>query len=121
MTKERRSLVEGLKPDPELQKLEEEFVFGAKRKPESAELPIAQPIVLAEPDAVAPPPVIQPDRSILPQITGRVPVTTRCRPEVASALKRASLQRQLQGAEPYYVQDILEVALENWLREKGYV
>ena len=118
MTKERRSLVEGLKPDPELQKVEEEFVFGAKRKPESAELPIEQPIVIAEPDAVALP-VTQPDRSILPQITGRVPVTTRCRPEVASALKRASLQRQLQGAEPYYVQDILEVALENWLREKG--
>ena len=38
-----------------------------------------------------------------------------------SALKRASLQRQLAGVEPYYVQDIMEQALEQWLKEHGYV
>lgn len=115
--KERRSLIEGLKPDPELQKVEEAFVFGAKRKPESVdESPIAQPIVFPEPVATD-----LRDRSILPQLIGRVPVTTRCHPEVATALKRASLQRQLAGVEPYYVQDIIEEALETWLREKNYI
>ena len=119
--KERRSLIEGLKPDPELHKVEEAFVFGAKRKPELVnELPIAEPIIVPAPVAVELPRP-QPDRSILPQMAGRVPVTTRCRPEVASSLKRASLQRQLAGSEPFYVQDIMEEALETWLREKGYI
>ncbi len=119
--KERRSLVEGLKATPSVQELEEEFVFGAKSKPDAADAePIAQPITV--PVAVATEPAAsQPDRSILPQMAGRVPVTTRCRPEVASALKRASLQRQLAGAEPYYVQDIMEEALEHWLKSHGYV
>ncbi len=128
--KERRSLVEGLKATPTVQELEEAFVFGAKNKPDaSTAVPIAQPI--AAPVAMVPVPLpqateplpasIQPDRSILPQLAGRVPVTTRCRPEIASALKRASLQRQLAGAEPYYVQDIMEEALEQWLAEHGYV
>jgi hypothetical protein len=49
-----------------------------------------------------------------------VPITTRTRPEVASALKRASLKRQLSGQTPFYVQDILEEALETWLRDKAY-
>lgn len=115
--KERRSLVEGLK-SPEVQKLEEAFVFGDKR--------VAEPIATVKPaNSELPPeekPAVQrPDRSILPQMTGRIPVTTRCRPEVASALKRASLQRQLEGAEPFYVQDIMEEALENWLRDKDYI
>jgi hypothetical protein len=122
--KERRSLVEGIKPNVELDRLETEFVFGANRKPEAVEtleaLPPKKEDVVS--DVViekAPPPFI--DRSVLPQIVGRVPVTARCRPEIASALKRASLQRQLAGAEPHYVQDIMEQALEAWLREKGYV
>lgn len=114
--KERRSLVAGLKTDPEQQKIEEEFVFGSKRSQDSAADSAPQPAAQSShaPEAL-------PDRSILPQMAGRIPVTTRCRPEVASALKRASLQRQLAGTEPYYVQDIMEVALENWLRDKGYI
>ncbi|MGE3777848.1 MAG: hypothetical protein AB7F89_11725 [Pirellulaceae bacterium] len=116
--KERRSLVDGLKTDPETQKLEEEFVFGSKRKAESADVPPAKADTIATPIEI---PAAPPESRILPQMTGRIPVTTRCRPEVASALKRASLQRQLAGAEPFYVQDIMEEALENWLRDKGYV
>lgn len=115
--KERRSLVEGLKPDPEMQKLEEAFVFGAKRNNELesvASQSVAKPIETPQSQPIAEP-------RILPQMTGRVPVTTRCRPEVASALKRASLQRQLAGAEPYYVQDIMEEALEHWLKQYGFV
>lgn len=48
-----------------------------------------------------------------------VPVTVRLRPEVASALKRASLERQLNGVETYTQQDIVEEALLPWLRAEG--
>lgn len=112
--KERRSLVDGLKTDPETQQREEEFVFGSQRKADAPSAP------LAKADAIATP-IAAPASRILPQMTGRIPVTTRCRPEVATALKRASLQRQLAGVEPFYVQDIMEEALENWLRDQGYV
>jgi len=115
--KERRSLVEGLKT-PEIQELEEQFVFGSKRASEPVAAPNQAENILPPEEKPA---VREPDRSILPQMTGRIPVTTRCRPEVASALKRASLQRQLEGQEPYYVQDIMEEALENWLRAKDYI
>lgn len=117
--KERRPLIAGLQPE-EAKKLEAEFVFGAKRKPEltvaeKAE-PIAKPAVEKVVEQIAQPI----DRKVLPQISGRVPVTTRCTPEVASALKRASLQRQLAGTKPFHVQDIMEAALEQWLRINGY-
>ena len=52
---------------------------------------------------------------------GRVPFTTRLRTDLAQALKRASLERQLQGVLPNTVQDIFEEALEPWLRDKGYL
>jgi len=48
-----------------------------------------------------------------------VPVTVRLRPEVASALKRASLERQLNGIETYTQQDIVEEALLPWLKAEG--
>lgn len=48
-----------------------------------------------------------------------VPVTVRLRPEIANALKRASLERQLSGDELHTQQDIVEQALEPWLRQEG--
>jgi hypothetical protein len=48
-----------------------------------------------------------------------VPVTVRLRPEIADALKRASLQRQLNGFETYTQQDIVEEALLPWLQAEG--
>ena len=118
-----RSLVEGLKTDPELKELEESFVFGAKRKTELVEQPTsaqtAQPIETTKNVKSLEQPMNE--QKILPQMTGRIPVTTRCRPEVASALKRASLQRQLAGQEPYYVQEIMGQALETWLSQRGYL
>ena len=72
-------------------------------------------------DRTSPPWQTDQQPRVLPQMAGRVPITTRARPEVATALKRASLQRQLAGVEPYHVQDIVEEALENWLSSKGYV
>lgn len=105
---ERRSLIEGVKESSKLTQKEEEFIYGDKRSPAAAD---SKDRPMAVVDQSAP---------ILPQMTGRIPVTTRCRPEVASAIKRVSLQRQLAGIEPYTVQDIMEEALEHWLALNGY-
>lgn len=56
-----------------------------------------------------------------PAYTGRSPLTTRIRSDLATALKRASLERQLAGEKPNTLQEILEEALEPWLKEKGYL
>lgn len=52
---------------------------------------------------------------------GLIPVTVRLRPELAGALKRASLQRQLDGESIYTQQDLVELALEPWLEQQGYL
>lgn len=106
--KNRRSLAEGLSETPAVKTIEREFVYGEK-----AEAPTQ-----SQPQS---PTVPTPDRSVLPQFAGRVPLTTRCRPELASMLKRASLQRQLNGIEPSSMQEIMEIAMENWLKENGYL
>lgn len=96
---DRRPLVEGIKPagppvDPALEK---QFVFGSI-KPEIA-------------TAV--------ERPTSP--VARAPFTTRIRADFAAAVKRASLERQLSGTTPNTLQEILEEALEPWLRAHGYV
>ena len=93
---ERRPLTEGIKTpapavDPEL---ERQFVHGAK--------------------AAAPSPATSPP-------SARVPISTRIRAEYAESLKRASLERQLNKVEPNTLQDILEEAIEPWLRSNGYI
>jgi hypothetical protein len=93
---DRRPLTEGLKPptppiDPLLEK---QFVFGGKPKPE----------------LVATPPPL-----------GRASLTTRIRADFATALKRASLERQLHGVTPHTVQEMLEQAQEPWLKAHGYL
>ena len=52
---------------------------------------------------------------------GLIPVTVRLRPEVAGALKRASLERQLHGEETFTQQDLVEQLLEPWLRDNGFL
>ncbi len=100
---ERRSLVDGLKSTPapmEVHRKEKEFVYGEKETPaEPAKAPAA-------PAAPA---------------VSRVPISTRVRSDFATALKRASLERQLSGTEPNTLQDILEEAIEPWLRSNGYL
>ena len=56
-----------------------------------------------------------------PAYTDRMPLTTRIRSKFGIALKRASLERQLSGETPNTVQDILEEALEPWLRDRGFL
>ena len=53
------------------------------------------------------------------QPVGLIPITVRLRPEIAGALKRASLERQLAAAEFFSQQEIFERALAAWLRENG--
>ena len=55
------------------------------------------------------------------QPVGLIPVTIRLRPEIAGALKRASLVRQLNGEEVFTQQELVESALEPWLVEEGYI
>jgi hypothetical protein len=87
--------------------VEEAFVFGGKAAPEAP--PKAPASEAGEGKGKA------------ANAAGRVPLTTRIRTDFGNALKRASLQRQLEGVEPNTVQDILEEALEPWLREHGYL
>ena len=54
------------------------------------------------------------------QPVGLIPITVRLRPEIAGALKRASLERQLAGAQFFSQQEIVERALAAWLRENGH-
>ena len=51
---------------------------------------------------------------------GLIPVTVRLSPEIAGALKRASLERQLARAEYFSQQEIVERCLRVWLQEQGY-
>lgn len=94
---ERRSLAEGLNPVP--RSVEEAFVHNANPRP------------AAEPQP-------SPTRRTTVE---RSPLTSRIRADLATALKRASLERQLNGVEPSAVQEILEEALEPWLKKNGYL
>lgn len=96
---QRRSLIDGLKPPTDVPpNREQEFVYGEKSPPE----PTPEPPVRAVPQ-------------------GRSPLSTRIRSDFAAALKRASLERQLAGTEPHTLQDILEQAIEPWLKANGYL
>lgn len=117
--KERRSLVEGLTVSAELKEAEAAFVFGSKSK--SISEPASDPTPTPEEFPSEIEELEKVSTGVLPFMKGRIPVTTRCRPEIASALKRTSLKRQLAGIEPYYVQDILEAAIEEWLKKNGVV
>jgi hypothetical protein len=108
--KDRRSLTEGLTGSVD-RSVEEQFVFAGKSKTE--------PTPQIEAPAGAPGVVVAKEH--LPNSVNRVPLTTRVPSDFAAALKRASLQRQLDGVFPNTLQDILEEALEPWLRSNGYL
>lgn len=50
-----------------------------------------------------------------------MPLTTRLQPITAAALKRAGLEQKLRGHSPGTVQEIAEEAIQNWLRDYGYL
>jgi hypothetical protein len=92
---ERRSLVEGITtpPPPIDPKLEKSFVFGNKSEPSIEDSPTIP--------------------------LSRVPVSTRIRADLASSLKKASLERQLKSIAPNTLQDILEEAIIEWLKQNA--
>lgn len=99
---DRRPLIDGLTPPQSPDPVKEhEFVYGTT-------------------DPVPPPAAAAPAPQ-LPARQHRSPISTRIRADYAEALKRASLDRQLKGEHPYQVQDILEAALEPWLKKRGYL
>lgn len=94
MADQRRALIEGLNTPstkPHTPAAEAAFVYGR-----------AAP-------AASPPPA------------SRSPLTTRLRADLAAALKRASLERQLAGQTPCEIQELLDAALEPWLKQHGYL
>ncbi len=120
MTK-RRSLAEGLKSNPKVDpKKEAAFVYQSQKAKDDRANP-QKPTPPPVEDASPPAPPTRPEPPPAPIRGGRVPLTTRLRGDIGAALKRASLERQLAGLEPSAVQDILDVALEPWLRAHGYL
>ena len=118
----RISLVEGIRRDQETidPAVEQAFLKYGTVKPPIPGGPAEEPPPPArtyEPKAEQ-----RPRRRARPsKVTpvGLIPVTVRLRPEIAGALKRASLERQLAGEELFTQQDIVEQALEPWLHGEG--
>lgn len=112
--KERRSLLEGmtLQQDNRVDRnVEEKFV-------RSGQATAAEPVAADQEPTPSPnPPAIRQNARKM----SRLPLSTRIRVDYAAALKRASLERQLNGTTPNTLQDILEEALEPWLVANGYL
>ena len=127
---ERRALIEGLADaeniDPDLA---ENFIYnGNPRKTAKTPAREPEPTKQAAEETPAKPALPQSvvaaaQVSATSPLTGvgRVPVGARVRTELAAALKRASLERQLQGIQPNSVQEILEESLELWLLKHGHL
>ncbi len=50
-----------------------------------------------------------------------IPLTTRLHPDTALALKRASLEQRLRGFSPATVQEIVEIAVSEWLEQNSFL
>lgn len=50
-----------------------------------------------------------------------VPLTTRLKPKTADGLRRAYLEQKLKRRHPATQQEIVELALVNWLTKEGYL
>ena len=50
-----------------------------------------------------------------------VPLTTRLQPSTAAALKRAGLEQKLRGQNPATVQEIVEIAVSEWLEQNNFL
>lgn len=108
----RRQLVEGLKPENAVDRsLEEEFIYNGG--PKSATAPKPPP----SPPATEPPA----GKGRADSSPARIPLTVRFRADYATALKEATLKRKLEHVLPNSLQDILEEAVEPWLRANGYL
>ena len=124
----RRPLTAGLNtPDVLNEDLVRAFV---KQEPVPVDPPKAEPVELSvlvsQPDAPKSSessdsrrPKKKSRNNVVP--IGLIPVTVRLRPEIAGALKRASLERQLNGESLFTQQELVEQVLEPWLKREGYL
>ncbi|MCA9191089.1 MAG: hypothetical protein KDB03_04995 [Planctomycetales bacterium] len=130
MAVERRSLVAAVSNNP-VPGADPEMVRSFVTQNQQTERPVAAPVVI-EPKSTIP--KEEPKNSVDTKLgarpkkkqsrfqpTGLTAITVRLRPEIAGALKRASLERQLEGQDVFTQQDLVEQALEPWLREEGYL
>lgn len=142
----RRSLGEAMTLSPETKA----FIQGAKVSPAEPVVAKNLAVVEPEPDSIPPQvaveeptpsePVRTPVRSQTRRIRERAgretasipisgfgqsqlmaPLTTRLQPATAAALKRAGLEQRLRGQEPATVQEIVEIAVHDWLTDHGYL
>lgn len=110
---ERRTLTEGMKTTPRVDPaIAEEFVYGPNRNGSNGLNGGGAPSSTSSPAHGA----ANGATTSSPQLN-RVPISTRIREDFARALKRASLERQLNGVEPSTLQAFLEEAIEPWLRQ----
>ncbi len=119
----RRPLTVGLKPSPKADP-EKEQAFLNQGKASKSETPKKPPTPkphTPEQPATPPPAPEAPPKQAAEYSRGRYTLTTRLRPDIGAALKRASLERELAGQAPHNVQDILDVVLEPWLKSHGYL
>lgn len=105
---DRRNLVEGLAATPQVDPAVERAFIAGKRLP-------------TQPDEAAAAAYSTPPAVTVARQLNRVSFSTKMRKDYADALKRASLQRQLDGTEPSTIVDMLEQAVEPWLRANGYL
>jgi len=118
-----------MKKDKEVQELldpatVENFLRHGKAKPQAAAETEASPAIQLVPKPLEERPTALPARkakNAAVMAPGLIPVNVRVRPEIATALQTASLERQLQGMEPSSKREIVEEALEPWLRANGYL
>jgi hypothetical protein len=100
---------------------------GSDRVPERNVFPAnqeASALVSRVHDRVESVDAMQPEfREPRPSLVGEVlvPVTTRVRPETASALRRAYLEQKLAQRTPATQQEIIEEALTAWLRQHRFL
>lgn len=119
---ERRSLADAVTPVPDADpELVHQFVTQERRAPKAEPVNFSRPRDQLPRHASASGQPRNGNSSVRVTPIGLIPITVRLRPEIAGALKRVSLERQLTGEAPFTQQDLVEQALEPWLRSEGYL
>jgi hypothetical protein len=122
MANKRMSLVESMKRDED--QLDpvavDNFLKHGSAAPKEEE-PVESAPKQKKPEPIATPKVSEPQPDAAVMTPGLIPIHVRVRPEIAGPLKTAALQRELRGVEPFTKREIVEQALEPWLKKNGYL
>ncbi|MHB8865003.1 MAG: hypothetical protein ACYC6N_21560 [Pirellulaceae bacterium] len=122
MASKRMSLVESMKRDED--QLDpatvDNFLKHGTATPKREEKEDPEP-KQAKPETITTSKIAEPQTDAAVMTPGLIPIHVRVRPEIAGALKTAALQRELRGVEPFTKREIVEQALEPWLKKNGYM